>query len=153
VRARGTAVVRARGERGSGLVEFTWLAILLMVPLLYVVLTEFEVQRAAFGTTTAARAAARAFSQAPDEPTARERARAAVAVALADQGMDRGAQEWRAACRPDPGNCLAPGSVVVVDVTYAVPLPLLPDVLGGQRPSVRVAAQHTVPYGTYREDR
>ena len=58
-------------EQGSALVEFTWLAILLMVPLLYIVLTVFEVQRAAFGVSTAARAAGRAFTQAPSEAAAR----------------------------------------------------------------------------------
>lgn len=56
------------------------------------------------------------------------------------------------ACTPDPHNCLAPGSVVTVDVTASVALPLLPDLLAEHRPSVRVEAQHAVPYGAYRED-
>ena len=38
--------MRLRDQRGSALVEFTWLAILLMVPLLYIVLAVFEVQGA-----------------------------------------------------------------------------------------------------------
>jgi len=144
--------VRVRDERGSGLVELTWLAILLLVPLLYVVLSVFEVQRAAFAVSTAARSAGRAFAQAPNEATAHERAHAAAAVAMADQDLgDR--RRLEIACRPDPGNCLAPGSVVVVEVSYAVPLPLLPSALGGQRPSISVEAEHTVPYGSYREDR
>ena len=46
-----------RSESGTVLVEVTWLAILLLVPLLYVVLSVFEVQRAAFAATAAARAA------------------------------------------------------------------------------------------------
>jgi hypothetical protein len=142
-----------RDERGSGLVELTWLAILLLVPLLYVVLTVFEVQRAAFGVSTGARAAGRAFSQAPSEAVAHHRARVAMDVAFADQQLDGSRRSLEISCRPDPANCLAPGSVVVVDVGYSVPLPLLPDALGGQRPSIRVEAQHRVPYGTFREDR
>jgi Flp pilus assembly protein TadG len=145
--------MRPRDERGSGVVEFTWLAILLLVPLLYIVLTVFEVQRAAFGVSTAARSAGRAFSQAPDEASAHARANAATAVALRDQGLSATAGEVAITCRPRPSNCLAPGSVVVVDVSHAVPLPLLPAFLGDQRPRVRVEAQHTVPYGTFREDR
>lgn len=143
----------ARDQRGSALVEFTWLAILLMVPLLYVVLTVFEVQRAAFGVSSAARSAARSFTQAPSEAAAPGRAVTAAHLALADQGLeddDRRALDLR--CSPDPWNCLSPGSVVTVVVAYSVPLPLLPPALGGQRPSVRVEAEHTVPYGTYRED-
>lgn len=68
--------------------EFAWLAILLMVPLLYVVVTVFEVQRAAFGVSSAARSAGRAFTQAPGEDVALDRAAAAVALALEDQHLD-----------------------------------------------------------------
>jgi Flp pilus assembly protein TadG len=52
-------VTRRRSERGSALVEVTWLPILLLVPLLYVVLAVFEVQRAAFAVNAATRAAGR----------------------------------------------------------------------------------------------
>lgn len=142
-----------RGEQGSAVVEFSWLAILLMVPLLYIVLAVLDVQRAAFGVSAAARAAGRAFTLAPSEATATKRAFAAAAVTLRDQDLrlDRGSL-W-IGCVPDPSNCLAPGSVVTVVVRRQVPLPLLPAVLGGQRPSIRVEAQHRVPYGTFRDDR
>lgn len=139
-------------EQGSALVEFTWLAILLMVPLLYVVLTVFEVQRAAFGVSSAARSAARSFTQAPSENAANGHALVAAGIALSDQGLEDAHRSLDIRCTPDPANCLAPGSVVTVVVGYAVPLPLLPPALGSERPSVRVEAEHTVPYGTYRED-
>ena len=145
--------MRSRGQRGSALVEFTWLAILLMVPMLYVVLAVFEVQRAAFGVSSAARSAARSFTQAPGEAAAAGHAQAAAKLALTDQGLTDGRRSLEIRCIPDPGNCLAPGSVVTVVVTYSVPLPLAPAALGSQRPSVQVEAQHTVPYGSYREDR
>jgi hypothetical protein len=145
--------VRARGEQGSALVELVWLAVLLMVPLLYVVLAVFEVQRAAFGVSSAARSAARSFTQAPSEAAAPGHALVAAGLAMSDQGLEEARREVAIRCEPDPGNCLAPGSVVTVVVGYAVPLPLLPPALGSQRPSVRVEAEHTVPYGTYREDR
>ena len=142
-----------RDERGTALVEVTWLAVLLLVPLLYIVLAVFEVQRSAFGVTAAARAAGRAYSIAPSEATARDRANAAAAVALADQDLDESRAGLVVTCTPTPQNCLAPGSVIRVVVAYQVPLPLVPMALGGNTPSIRVEAVHRVPYGSFREDR
>jgi len=149
------SVCRRNGDdqSGSALVEVVWLSVLLLVPLLYIVLTAFDVQRAAFGVSGAARAAARAYSLAPDEGSAPGRARAAAAVALQDQRIPPADVALRVTCRPVPGNCLAPGSEISVQLQYQVPLPLVPRALGGGRPSVRVDASHTVAYGTFREDR
>lgn len=130
----------------------TWLAILLLVPLVYIVLAVYDVQRHAFAATAAARAAGRAFVLAPDVEQGAARARAAAEVALADQDVDAGDVDLRLSCRP-AGDCLAPGSVVRVEVRTQVALPLVPTVLGDDVPSIRVDAQHTVPYGTFREDR
>ena len=141
-----------RDERGTALIEVTWLAILLMVPLVYVVLAVYDVQRHAFAATAAARAAGRAFVLAPDATAATAQAREAAAVALGDQRVDPRAVRVDIACQP-AGSCLAPGSVVVVDVHTQVRLPLMPDLLGDGAPSIRVDAAHTVPYGSFREDR
>ena len=70
-------MTRRRDDRGTALVEFVWLAILLLVPLLYVVLAVFETQRAAYAASAAARSATRAFVTAPDERSAYSRAEAA----------------------------------------------------------------------------
>ena len=141
-----------RDERGTALIEVTWLAVLLMVPLVYVVLAVYDVQRHAFAATAAARAAGRAFVLAPDVAQGTAHAREAAAVALGDQRVDRGDVQVAIACEP-AGECLAPGSVVVVDVRTQVRLPLMPSVLGDGAPSIRVDAAHRVPYGTFREDR
>ena len=85
---------RRRAESGSALVEFTWLALLLMIPLVYVVITLVTVQRSAYGATEAARAAGRAYILAPDVETARERARRrGCSLAMRDQGVDDRAQQ------------------------------------------------------------
>jgi Flp pilus assembly protein TadG len=144
---------RRRSERGSALVEVTWLSLLLLVPLVYLLLAVFEVQRAAYGVSGAARAAARAYSLAPDEGSARHRARAAAAVALRDQAVDIEDVAMVVRCQPQPSNCLAPGSTISVLLRHQVRLPLAPDALGGQAPSFRVEADHTVAYGEFREDR
>jgi hypothetical protein len=39
------------GDGGNAMLEFVYLSILLMVPLIYVLTTVFQVQRAAFGVT------------------------------------------------------------------------------------------------------
>ncbi|NUR09441.1 MAG: hypothetical protein HOQ45_20855, partial [Nocardioidaceae bacterium] len=75
--------MRRRDQRGTALVEVTWLAVLLLVPLLYVVLAVFEVQRAAYAVSAATRAAGRAYTLAPDQASAGLRARAAADVAMA----------------------------------------------------------------------
>ena len=144
---------RPRGESGTALVEAVWLSLLLLVPLVYVMLAVFDVQRAAYGVSGAARAAARAYSLSPDEASAPGRARAAAAVALRDQDIGMEAVELQVHCRPVPGNCLSPGSLIRVELRQQVRLPLAPAALGGGAPTFRVAADHTVAYGTYREDR
>ncbi|GAA1576888.1 hypothetical protein GCM10009804_36890 [Kribbella hippodromi] len=142
---------RRRGERGSAVVEFSWLAILLMVPLVYVMLGVFDVQRASYGATAATRAAGRAFVIVPDglsEDEARARAYEAARIAMRDQGMELNPGDLRISCDPA---CLHPGSTVTVALDAKVRLPLIPDALGGEPPAVHITAQHTEPYGTYRE--
>ena len=144
---------RRRDERGTALVEVTWLSILLLVPLLYVVLSVFEVQRSAFAVNAATRAAGRAYTLAPTEGEGTQRARAAADVAMRDQGLDLARRSMALGCEPSPRDCLSPGSVIRVRMIFPVRLPLMPDALGGNTPSVRVTSDHTVPYGSFREDR
>jgi len=144
---------RCRGQRGSAVVEVTWLTILLLVPLVYLVLSVFEVQRAAFAVTAASRAAGRAFVLAPDQATGQTRAAQAAGVALRDQGLTMPAGSLAVTCEPDPQSCLQPGSVVVVSLGLDVALPLVPGFFGGQTPSISVSSTHRAPYGTFREAR
>ena len=139
-------MTRRRDERGTALVEVTWLSILLLVPRVYVVLAVFDVQRSAFAVIAAARAAGRAYVLAPSEAEAGT-------GALEDQGLQLSDGSVAIGCDPDPRDCLSPGSVVHVRMSLPVRLPLMPDALGGNTPSIRVDAEHTVPYGTFREDR
>ena len=144
---------RRRGERGSAIVEFSWLAILLLVPLMYVMLAVFDVQRASYGATAATRAAGRAFIIGPDdsgEAESRARAFEAARIAMADQGMELSPDQLVITCEPA---CLEPGSTVTVVLRTEVPLPLIPDALGGDRPAIRISAEHIEPYGAYRESK
>lgn len=138
-------------ERGTATVEFVWLSILLLVPLVYVLIAVFQVQSAAYGTSAASRSAARAFLQAPDPSTGERRAEAAVRLAMDDQGVN--ATKVRITCLPSPSSCLQPGSSVRVEVEARQRLPLTPSLLGDDLGSVTVDSTHTQPYGTYRDAR
>ncbi len=142
---------RRSGERGNGLVEVVWIGVLLLLPLLWVVLSVFEVQRGSFGVSGAARAAARAFALAPDDATGQRRAEAVARQALADQGLREVPLRVVVTCTPYPRDCHRGSSVVTVRIESAVTLPLLPDVLGAGTPRFRLSAEHSVPVGRYRE--
>lgn len=142
---------RCRGEEGSALVELTWLGLLLMVPVLWIVLSVFEVQRGAFATSGAARAAGRAFVLAPDDAQGRASAEAAARQALADQGVPGQPLRLSVTCQPVPVDCHRAGSVVTVEIHSGVDLPLLPSALGGDAPSFALSASHTVPVGQFRD--
>lgn len=129
--------MRRRGDQGSAMVEFTYLTVLLMVPLVYVLVSVFQVQRASFGATEAARQAGRAFVTAPDVATGRERARAAAALALRDQGIDA-EPRLEIDCQ---AACLAPESSVTITISHDVRLPIL-SVLGEAAPTIGVSATH-----------
>lgn len=135
---------------GTATVEFVWLTVLLLVPFVYVLVAVFDAQRAAYGVSTASRAATRAFIQSPDLASAERRARVAARVALDDQGLD--AASVVITCLPSSVDCLAPGSSVRVVVRTTQPLPLTPSALGSQLGGIVVDSTHTEPYGSYRSE-
>ena len=142
---------RAVDQRGSALVEVSWLGVLLLLPVLWIVLSVFQVQRGAFAVSAAARSAARAYALAPDDASGLVRARAAAGVALADQGVHGITPDLRVTCTPYPGDCHQGTSVITVSVHVRVVLPLMPAVLGGSRPSFALDASQTVPIGQFQE--
>lgn len=144
-----TVVRRPRGDGGNAIVEFVYLAVLLMVPLVYVLLTVFQVQRAAYAASSAAREAGRVFATAQDEGVGEERARVAAGIVLRDSGLTLEADDLRIRCSSSP--CLAPGSRVEVVVSHRVTLPLLPEVFGERGPaSVTVSSEHLEVVDRYR---
>ena len=128
--------LRARlgGERGSAIVEFVFIALVVFVPLVYLVAGFSAVQRGVFAATEAAREAGRALGTAPDMATGQVRAEAAVAIAVTDQSVQ--ATDVVLAYAPVGGGCgaagsyfpaLTPGEEFTVCVTVTVRVPLLPD--------------------------
>lgn len=141
---------RRTHEAGTAIVETVWLGALLLVPLVYVVISVFEVQRGAFSTTTAARSAARAFALAPDDAVGERAAEAAARQAYADQGLEGVPVDVEVSCTPYP-DCHSGTSVITVRVASRVDLPFLPEALGSGKPSFALDATHTVPIGQYQE--
>jgi len=141
----------SREERGSAVVELVWLGVLLLVPLLWIVLSVFEVQQGAFGVEAAARSAGRAYALAPSDAEGERRARAAARQALANQGLGEAPLRVSVTCTPYPSDCHRGTSVITVRIVTRVALPLMPDVLGGDKPSFALDASHTVPIGQYQE--
>ena len=129
---------RISGDDGNALVEFSYLAVLLMVPLVYVLLTVFQVQRAAFGVTEAARQAGRAYATATDGAQGAARARVAAELALRDQGL-----ELCRTCLAAPTGELVLGGTISVRVEHRVVLPLVGGLFRGVvPPSIPVRATH-----------
>lgn len=138
---------RRRSERGSALVELTWLGLLLLIPLLWIVLAVFEVQRGAFAVSSAARAAGRAFALADNDSLGSARAQAAATQALADQGVEEPVTV-SVTCTPLPHQCHTGTSVITVRVSSGVDLPGF-GLLGGGSARFALDASHTVPIGQY----
>ncbi|WP_458115303.1 hypothetical protein [Arthrobacter sp. D2-10] len=115
------------GEAGSAVLEFTFLGLLLLVPVVYLVLTIGAIQGASFAVVGAADQAAKVFvdSETPEE--AHVRAQQAVDLAISDFGLPADDAGVTITCG---GMCLEPGSSVTVDVDLRVPLPLVPTMPG-----------------------
>lgn len=144
-------MTRPRDDEGAAVIELAWVAILLLVPLLWIVLSVFEVQAGAYGVSSAARAAGRAYALAPNDAAGTAAAQAAARQALADQGLPADTPlKVKVTCTPYPSNCHSGTSVITVRVTSSVDL-LVPDVLGGGKPTFALDASHTVPIGQYQE--
>jgi hypothetical protein len=140
--------LRNNKDEGSAIVEFVWLAVLLMVPLVYVVLTAVSLQRVAFGVTAATQDGARAYATAGSDADGERRAEQAIALAMHDQGANWSAVGRVVSC----GSCdYSPGSTFTVAMSQRVELPLLPTWLCGHEcvAGITVSAHHTERISCY----
>ncbi|GAC1323990.1 MAG: hypothetical protein NVSMB13_04690 [Mycobacteriales bacterium] len=118
------------GDDGNAIIEFLAVALVLLLPLIYLVLAVFEVERNVFAVKQAAREAGRAIATAGDLDTGLARAQYAADLALTDQALPAGGE--RVAYAPVGVSCAAagadaatlrPGSDFVVCVTRSVGVP------------------------------
>jgi len=128
-------------DEGAALIEFVALAVVLAVPLAYLLLAVFDVQRAAFGASTATREAGRVFVRAESTAEAERAARAAAMVALMDHGVEFDADDLIISCSASP--CLTPGATVRISYRSTVRLPMVPTFGDQSLASVPITAAHT----------
>jgi hypothetical protein len=125
---------RLSTDEGSASVEFTTVGLLMLVPTVYLVLALSSIESASFAVEGAARQASRVFVQADSVGEGEAAARRAIAVTLADYGLDAGDAQVSISCRPDPADCLTRRGFVTVTISTLAPLPIFPAVLGTDIP-------------------
>lgn len=142
-----------RGDDGNAIVEFVFAAVIVMVPLVYLVVAVSAVQRSAFAVSHAAREAGRAFAVSERPSEAAGRARAAVRLALADQGLaDDADVRFVAAgssCTAPPVEpVLAPGAQFAICVSRRTVIPGVPSLLAGR--AITTVGRYVVHVDEYR---
>jgi Flp pilus assembly pilin Flp len=143
--------VKHNDDEGAAMVEFIVLAVTLAVPLCYLILAVFDVQRAAFGASAATREAARVFVRAPSTAEGEQRAHAAASITLADHGLELGPGDLTISCSTSP--CLTPGATVRFSYRTTVELPFLPGLASVDLARIPITASHTQTVDEYTEVR
>lgn len=142
---------RESDEAGAAMIEFIVLAVVIAVPLAYLLLAVFDVQRSAYGASSATREAARVFVRAPSTAIGEQRAQAAAEISLADHGESLVNGELTISCSATP--CLTPGASVQFTYRTSVDLPLIPVFGDRSMASIPIAATHTQMVDVYSETR
>lgn len=130
---------RPSGDSGNAMIEFVFLGIIMLIPLVYLVLAISYVQRNTYGVTQAAREIGRTYASSGDAATARYAAKLALGDQnVADSHLDIG---WA----PAGGGCenatsglpqLTDGEVFSVCVTRHITIPGVPSFIGARHNTV-----------------
>jgi hypothetical protein len=142
--------IDADAEAGSAIVEFVFLAVLMLVPLFYLVMVLARLQAGAYAVSAASREAGRAYVTTQVAEQAPSRARSAAGLAFADQGFGPGEGSIAIRCHSTP--CLSPEGRVEVEATVSVPMPLVPEFFSRIVPTqIPVSATHFATVEGFRE--
>jgi len=131
-------------EAGNALLEFVVLAVLLLVPLVYLILAVLRVQGAAYGIAEATREAGRAFVSADSSSDPYGQACTAATIAMrnqVDDTFDCASQlsvTCVGVCPPTP----APGDTIRVEIDLPVALPMLPTSVFGNSTAISLTSVH-----------
>ncbi|NYJ73880.1 pilus assembly protein [Allobranchiibius huperziae] len=131
------------GDRGSAVIEFVVVGILITMPVFYLVIALARLQAGAYAVTQAARESTRAYVTASSDGVGMGRARAAARLAFDDQGFTgRGDVSMKCSAQP----CLTRGASVGASADLGVDLPFIPNFLRSAVPStVHLHARHVEP--------
>lgn len=137
------------GERGSMLVEASFLLVLIVIPMVYLIATVGQLQAGAYAASAAAREAGRTFATSAEPQLAPGRAVAAAQLVFSAHGFDQGEGTVNLSC--PTGMCLEPGSTVQIEAQVQVALPLMPDFVRHVLPTyVTMSAEHLEAVDEYR---
>lgn len=134
-------------EQGSAVVEFIFLAVLLMIPLVYLILTVGQIQGGAYAVVGAADQAAKVFVMQRDLPAAQLAAEQAVRLAVEDMGFEASAAQLTISCS---AGCLTPGTTVSAHVQLRVELPVVGAVPGVNANAATVDSIATQKVGRFK---
>lgn len=135
-RSRSVAVLVHSRDDGTAIIEFVFLGVLMLIPLMYLVLAISYIQRNTYGVTEAAREVGRVYATSGSASAAQYAAQ----LAMDDQGQSGADMSigWGG-----PGGCggggyppLKPGAVYSVCVTRGITIPGVPGFLGASHNSV-----------------
>jgi Flp pilus assembly protein TadG len=140
-------------DGGNAVIEFIFVAVLIMVPLVYLIVAVASVQRSRLAVSNAARDVGRAIAS---DPTGGDtaRAQAALRVALANQGLTPADVQVRLVASGDLCDAqaitpeLTPGSEFTVCVIRRQRLPGVPSLLAGG--AVTTVGRYLVHLDDYR---
>ena len=133
-------------DAGSAALEFIFVGVLMLVPLVYLIVTLGLIQGQTLATEAGARHIARAVATAHDEDAAARRADEVLRAVASDYDIDPESVELSLDCTPRGAGCPSAGATVRATVRARVALPLVPQVLGMRRwasiPVESTAVQH-----------
>ena len=143
----------AIGGRGSAIVEFVFVALVIMVPLMYLIVAVAQLQRNQLAVSQAARDAGRAFATSDTSSEAATRVQAAVRLAFADQGLpDDATVRFVAAGSGCSGRAVTPhldaGAEFAVCVSRHAHLPGVPSIVSGR--GVTTTSEYVVHIDDFR---
>lgn len=145
-------------DEGRAIVEVVFLAVLLLIPTIYILISVLRVQSASFAVTQAARDAGRLMDAAPSVSVAIDRVREMAVIAVTDQKIDADTVRVRfvrsgddCTSAPEIAPTLRPGAVYDICVVAVIRLPGVPSVLDGSRNTV--TGVFTLHVGEFREGR
>lgn len=132
LRSRWTEALRD-DESGSAALEFVFVGLLLLVPVVYLVIALGLVQGQTLGAEAGARHIAHAVATAESPGDAEARADRILASVVDEYGIDPDAVDVAVSCADGAASCPQAGATVLVTVRTRVALPLVPPVLGLDR--------------------
>lgn len=143
----------ASDDGGNAIIEFVFAAVIVMVPLVYLIVAVSVVQRSELAVSHAAREAGRAFATSDRAAQAAQRAHAAVRLALADQGLTddvdiRYVAATSSCTAPPIEPVLRPGAQFAVCVSRRTVIPGVPSVLAGR--AITTVGRYVVHVDDYR---